>query len=352
MQAPVPRAPVYLRGLDGLRAIAACGVMVSHALKELGRFAGHSPHHSLELGRQGVTMFFALSGFLITYLLLEERERAGGIDLGAFYVRRILRIWPLYFVALGIAMAYHGHATGLLLFLFFMSNVAFVTGRYVPDTAPLWSIGIEEQFYALWPLVVSRVRRLVPLLVCVVIAIPLARIVVHRALGPGRHVANDLLGTFGYDAMALGALFAIGYRRANPHLLRIARTPWPHVAFVALVALLAANQLGLLHVLLAPLVALVTSIFIVAQVASPRPLVDLEAAPLRFVGRISFGVYVYHMLVIALLVRILGNTVLPGAAVVMLVCVMTIAVAAVSYRLIERPFLRLKRRFEHVATRA
>src|SRR3569623_1309345 len=120
MQAPVPRAPVYLRGLDGLRAIAACGVMVSHALKELGRFAGHSPRHSLELGRQGVAMFFALSGFQITYLLLEERERAGGIDLGAFYVRRILRIWPLYFVALGIAMAYHGHATGLLLFLFFM----------------------------------------------------------------------------------------------------------------------------------------------------------------------------------------------------------------------------------------
>jgi len=347
-----PRAPVYLRGLDGLRAIAACGVMISHAFKELPRFAGHAPHHSLELGRQGVTMFFALSGFLITYLLLEEREREGHIDLGAFYLRRILRIWPLYFVALGLAIAYHGQTTGLLLFLFFMSNVAFVTGRYVPDTAPLWSIGIEEQFYALWPLVVSRVRRLVPLLVCVIVALPLARIAVHHALGPGRHVATDLLGTFGYDAMALGALFAIGYRNGNALLLRTARTPWPHVAFVALVALLAANQLGWLHVLLPPLVALVTSIFIVAQVASPRPLLDLEAPPLRFIGRVSFGVYVYHMLVITLLARVLGNTVLPAPLIIALVCAVTIGVATISYRVLETPFLRLKRRFEHVATRA
>ena len=345
------RAPVYLRGLDGLRAVAACGVMVSHALKELGRFAGHSPHRSLELGRQGVTMFFALSGFLITYLLLEERERAGRIDLGAFYLRRVLRIWPLYFVALGIAIAVHGEATGLALMVLFLSNVAFVTGRYVPDTAPLWSIGIEEQFYAVWPLVVSRVRRLVPLLVCIVIALPVARALVHEALGPGRHVANDLLGTFGYDAMATGALFAIGYRKGNALLLRIARTPWPHLAFVAMVALLAANRLYWLRVMLPPVVALVTSMFIVAQIASPRPLVDLEVAPLRFVGRVSFGVYVYHMLVIALLVRVLGATVLPGAVVVALVCVATVAVAAVSYAVLERPFLRLKRRFEHVATR-
>lgn len=325
--------------------------MVSHALKELGRFAGHAPHQSLELGRQGVTMFFALSGFLITYLLLEERERSGNIDLGAFYVRRILRIWPLYFVALGIAIAIHRQATGLALMVLFLSNVAFVTGRYVPDTAPLWSIGIEEQFYALWPLVVSRVRRLAPLLVFVILALPIARIVVHYVLGPGRHLANDLLGTFGYDAMALGALFAIGYRNGNAVLLNLARTPWPHLVFAALVGLLAANQLGWLHVLLPPLVALVTSLFIVAQVASARPLINLEAAPLRFLGRISFGVYVYHMLVIALLVRVLAGTVLPGPLVVVLVCVITIGVAALSYVVIERPFLRLKRRFEHVATR-
>jgi len=345
-----PRAPLYLRGLDGLRAIAACGVMVSHAIKELVRFPGHAPHHSLQLGRQGVTIFFTLSGFLITYLLLEERERVDRIDLGAFYLRRILRIWPLYFVALALAMLWRGDATGLVLFVLFLSNVAYVTGRYVPDTAPLWSIGIEEQFYALWPLVVSRVRRLVPLLAVMAIALPLARAIVHHVLGPGRHVANDLLGTFGYDAMAVGALFAIGYRNGNARLLRLARTPWPHLAFVALVALLAANQLGFLHVFLPPLVALVTGVFIVAQVATERPLLDLELAPLRFIGRISFGVYVYHMLVITLLARLLRDTPLPGALVVATVCVVTIGVAALSYYVLERPFLRLKHRFERVET--
>lgn len=342
---------MYLRGLDGLRAIAACGVMISHALKELGRFAGHAPHHSLELGRQGVTMFFTLSGFLITYLLLEEREREGRIDLGAFYMRRVLRIWPLYFVVLAIAMAIHHETTGLALFVLFLSNVAFVTGRYVPDTAPLWSIGIEEQFYALWPLVVARVRRLVPLLVVVVVALPVARGVVHYALGQGRHLANDLLGTFGYDAMATGALFAIAVRNGNARLLRVARTVWPHVAFVVVVALLAVNQLGWLHVMLPPVVAVTTGLFIVAQVASPRPLLDLETPVLRFVGRVSFGVYVYHMLVIALLAHVLAGRVVPAPVVVALVCVGTIGVAAISYRVLERPFLRLKRRFAHVATR-
>lgn len=348
---PDTRAPLYLRGLDGLRAIAACGVMISHALKELGRFTGHAPHHSLELGRQGVTMFFTLSGFLITYLLLEERERTGRIDLAAFYLRRILRIWPLYFAVLAIAAVLHAQTTGLVLFVFFLSNVGYVTGRYIPDTAPLWSIGIEEQFYALWPLVVSRVRRLAPLLITVIIALPLARLVVHHALGPGRHLANDLLGTFGYDAMALGALLALGYRRASPRLLRIARTPWPHLAFAALVALLAANQLGPLHVFLPPLVAFVTGIFIVAQVASPHRLLNLELPPLRFIGRISFGVYVYHMFVIALLAHVLAGTALPSFAIVALVCVVTIAIAALSFYLFERPFLRLKRRFARVETR-
>ena len=342
---------MYLRGLDGLRAIAACGVMISHALKELGRFAGHASHHSLELGRQGVTMFFTLSGFLITYLLLEEREREGRIDLGAFYLRRVLRIWPLYFVVLAIAMSIHQQTTGLAMFVLFLSNVAFATGRYVPDTAPLWSIGIEEQFYALWPLVVAHVRRLVPLLVVVVVALPVARTVVHYALGPHRHLANDLLGTFGYDAMATGALFAIAYRHGNARLLRVAGTVWPHIAFVAIVALLAVNQLGWLHVLLPPVVAVTTGLFIVAQVASPRPLLDLETPVLRFIGRVSFGVYVYHMLVIALLAYVLADRVVPAPVVVVLVCGVTIGVAAISYRVLEWPFLRLKRRFAHVATR-
>jgi peptidoglycan/LPS O-acetylase OafA/YrhL len=317
--------------------------MVSHALKELGRFPGHAPHDSLELGRQGVTIFFTLSGFLITYLLLEETQRFGRIDLRAFYLRRALRIWPLYFCYLAIAMAYHGQCTGAALMVLFLSNVAFVTNRLPADTAPLWSIGVEEQFYLVWPLVVRHVRRLAPVLLGVIVALPVARGVVHRELGPGRHVANDLLGTLGYDAMAMGALFAIAYHRRSARLLRWARSPLPHLLFAALVILLAANQLGFLHIALPPATAAISGLFIVAQVASTRPLLDLERPVLRFVGRVSFGVYVYHMLVITLLVRVLGDRVVPAPLIVLAVCVVTIAVANVSYRLLEAPFLRKKR---------
>src|SRR5512135_955912 len=135
-------------GLDGIRAIAACGVMFSHALKELYRFTGHVRHEGLQLASQGVIMFFTLSGFLITYLLLREREERGSIDLGAFYLRRILRIWPLYFFYLAVAVAYHAlagegvpHPGYLVLFVLFLPNLAQNLQRHPPDTGPLWSLG-------------------------------------------------------------------------------------------------------------------------------------------------------------------------------------------------------------------
>jgi peptidoglycan/LPS O-acetylase OafA/YrhL len=340
----VAREPArHFPGLDGIRAIAALGVMVSHTLKELGRFGAAPIDRNLELARQGVVMFFTLSGFLITYLLLEEKARYGRIALGAFYLRRILRIWPLYFFYIALAMAYHQAWTPYVaMYVLFVPNLAYAMGHIVPDTAQLWSIGIEEQFYAVWPLIVARVRRLVPLLVTIVIAMPLARAIVHHALGPGRHLANDLLSLAGYDAMATGALFAIALRADHPIVIRCAKTAVPHVAFGALVALLAANQLGFLHFGLPIVTEAVTGLFIVAQIVPGKKLLNLEQPLLRFIGRISFGVYVYHMLVITLLARALAGTHLPAVAIVLAVTATTLAVAALSYRFLERPFLRLK----------
>ena len=118
-------------------------------------------------GAAGVDLFFALSAFLITSILLREREETGGISLRRFYLRRVLRIWPLYFllIALGVVLA-HTMATQSLPwyyvagYLLFAGNwVHAVFGRPESICSPLWTVSIEEQFYLIWPLLMKMLTR-------------------------------------------------------------------------------------------------------------------------------------------------------------------------------------------------
>jgi peptidoglycan/LPS O-acetylase OafA/YrhL len=301
-----------------------------------------------------VIMFFTLSGFLITFLLLQEKARWGTIDIKAFYVRRILRIWPLYFLYIALAMTYHWlfdtggvpDASYVLLFIFFVPNIAFNLGHYMPDTAALWSIGIEEQFYAFWPLIVSRVRALKPFLYLVIVVLCAVRIFTHVVAGPGKHLASSIVDSLGYDSMAVGALLAILYREDNKYVLRLAKSWVPYVAFAGLFVLLALNKLRFLSVLGSEVTSVVTGVFIVAQIAGTKKLIDLEKPVLTYVGQISFGIYVYHMLTITVVAKLL-STLLPDVTVpipllLLLIGGATLGVASFSYRYIESPFLRLK----------
>ncbi len=169
------RESIHLPGLNGVRFWAAFLVLLDH-LELFKPYFGitqfWSEAQSAHLGRTGVTVFFVLSGFLITYLLLKEKE-LGGIGIRNFYVRRILRIWPLYYliVALcffvapyigilqveGYAEAVHNDlAAKLFLFVAMMANVAFVLLPTVPFGNVLWSVAVEEQFYLFWPHLMKR----------------------------------------------------------------------------------------------------------------------------------------------------------------------------------------------------
>jgi peptidoglycan/LPS O-acetylase OafA/YrhL len=363
MSLPAADAPrVYFPGLNGIRAIAACGVMLSHALLGLNRFHGHEKLAGMDLANHGVIMFFTLSGFLITFLLLQEQERFGTIDFKAFYFRRILRIWPLYFFYIALAMTYHwqfepagvSNAPYVLLFVFFLPNIAFNLGRCMPDTAPLWSIGIEEQFYAVWPFVVSRVRSLRFFLCLLIVGLIGLRISVHVAAGSGKHLASSIVDSLGYDAMAVGALFAVLYREGNARLLRAAQTWIPHIAFAGLVVLLTLNKLRFLSLFGPPITSCVTGLFIVSQIAGRKKLLDLERPVLSYVGRISFGIYVYHMLVITVIARLLPmlapEAIVPTPVLLLLVGAVTLGVAALSYRYLEAPFLRFKDSVSRIRT--
>jgi peptidoglycan/LPS O-acetylase OafA/YrhL len=183
-------AGVYFPGLHGLRFVAALAVVVAHIelLKSYHGYPNHADNLAIyELGRIAVTFFFVLSGFLITFLLLQEKRSAGRISIRKFYVRRALRIWPLYYSVVFLAFvvlprvsvlhtpmisstAAEHHTPMLALFVLLLPQVALSLYPPFPYAEPLWSIGVEEQFYLFWPVIVASAKKLVPWLIGVTVA--------------------------------------------------------------------------------------------------------------------------------------------------------------------------------------
>ena len=169
MATPAPhRKEVFYRPeLDALRFVAFLAVFVTHTLPyDVGFYVAHHLPRAVGIvltsisyaGMFGVSLFFMLSSYLITSLLLKERQRRGSIDLKAFYVRRILRIWPLYFFALGLAAFWPNPLWRmpphyLLAYLLLAGNwMTVFNGPSASFASILWSVSVEEQFYLTWPL--------------------------------------------------------------------------------------------------------------------------------------------------------------------------------------------------------
>lgn len=182
-----PNERVYFPSLNGLRFIVAFLVIIHHIeqIKAIYGIPNNWESGVIQiLGEQGVSLFFVLSGFLITYLLLEEEKQTGTIKLKDFYVRRILRIWPLYFFTGFLALAVlpqipmfimpgYGHdfiyrhlGTKIVLFLFFLPNLMPFLGGIIPYASQTWSVGTEEQFYLIWPLLLKKIRSIASCLCC------------------------------------------------------------------------------------------------------------------------------------------------------------------------------------------
>lgn len=165
---------IFFPNLDGLRFIAFFAVFFHHTLLPAVVDPTRSSHLFRFLNAQkqngalGVNLFFVLSGFLITYLLINEKDRLGRINIPNFYMRRVLRIWPLYFLVVGIGFFlfpyvkhYLGQAVNetatLPYYVLFISNFQQITNGFADSIVlnVLWSVGIEEQFYIIWPLLLS-----------------------------------------------------------------------------------------------------------------------------------------------------------------------------------------------------
>jgi peptidoglycan/LPS O-acetylase OafA/YrhL len=363
-----PRAPAgYWRPeLDVLRFVAFFAVFVHHATGpvltnwiELSGSAGikRSWLAVAASGEWGVDLFFCLSAFLITEILRREYERSGRIDILAFWVRRALRIWPLYFTFLAFAALLvprilpGDFISGwyLVAFLGFLGNwITALWGYPASVAAPLWSVSIEEQFYFAWPAAIlwTRFSRRRALWLCgsLVVVSWAARLLL--VIRDARHPAIWCTTFARLDPIALGALASILLRGRLPAIGRLARAALGFGGFGGFIAMGALGSLtGAGALVTYPLVALFSLMLLVAFLGVRLPANPLFGC-LTFLGRISYGLYVFHIFAIAWLSRLLVSA--PAGLVLAATFCGTVALAMLSWYLLERPFLELKTRFARI----
>jgi peptidoglycan/LPS O-acetylase OafA/YrhL len=322
---------LYFPGLNALRFFAASFVIMGHVeqLKNapvgiLNRLSGLS-----------VTFFFVLSGFLITSLLLQEKKRTGTVSVREFYIRRVLRIWPLYFAVLAIAVAIAG-TRGIGWHLILMPNVALVLGLAIPFASQLWSIGVEEQFYAAWPWLMKWSRRPVALLISIILLF-----VASRNLAAHLHLrsVHYFLNLTRIDSMAIGGLGGYWIFKHNAWF-RTFIDPfikWTTVVLLALLVVEAVNVPYVDNMIYSALFLLL----IINVSLTGRPII-LETPFFRRLGDLSYGMYMLHLFAIGIVMWLGAG----GLAAHVLAQGLTIGMAFLSYRYFETPFLRMKGRFE------
>jgi peptidoglycan/LPS O-acetylase OafA/YrhL len=371
---PAPaRRGFYRPELDGLRFFAFFAVFWSHVAPrepaQWSRVGGArlGPWLALTVrsGSWGLDLFFVLSSYLITELLLREIETRGTLDVRSFWIRRALRIWPLYFATLLGAVLVAPRllpqdldAAHALAYATFTANWATVAwGPGITVMGPLWSISIEEQFYFVWPLITRWLsfRRLFALTASLLVVSFVARVALIPRAGDAFALSIWCNTLTRLDPIAGGALLAMALRRRRLAL-----------GSGAAAALLAGSALTIvLTMRFEPAVAhdpwLGSLVYLIDAAACVGMLLGAVAAPperprlltrpaLVYLGRISYGLYVYHGVAILLVEAAWRRYAPPGpllahVGVLAAAFLLTVAFSVASYRWLEEPFLRLKERF-------
>ncbi len=350
-----PKVRGYLPELDGLRGIAILLVMI-HRM-----YPGTSPWY-IEAGWIGVDLFFVVSGFLIAGILLDTRHERGYFR--NFYARRVLRIFPLYYLLIGgILVAFPLGNPDFLetsgsraWYLFHLGNVPEAVLELGPPywLAPVWSLAIEEQFYLTFPLLVrwSTPRRLAGILIAMAVIAIATRVISTFAM-PANERFQYQFTLCRLDAIAAGCALALLVRWREFARWYPRMKPWLSIGMAACAGLALGTQLDRTttfgRTVGYSIVALGFGALVlrVAMARDVRSTAMLRWAPLRYLGKLCFGLYLLHRPADTLTSVVIAKLGFDGESMLWLPLKMVVAVglATLSWNLLEQPFLRLKDRF-------
>lgn len=351
-QNPERSTGFYAPEFDGLRCLAVATVMIAHFSPTLGRYG--------DWGNIGVRLFFVLSGFLITTILLRNRRE---IDtdtvsqtsaLKRFFARRILRLWPLYFFCLFAAYAFHvsGTQTSLWWHAFFATNHYIYAQRDWPTLlSHFWTLAVEQQFYTVWPVVIFLIpaRAIPATLIGLSFAGPFARGALLLFGAPSEFVGVLLPSCL--DFLGLGG--AIAWIREQPpeirQKFRSLATPWIPALLIGWIGLGIALKSARLQPRGWPVydgflqaLGFAGLLWFLLECPGSRLGRILRAQPLVYVGQISYGVYIYHNFMHRLgptiLRRITGQNYFGSeSAHVIYLSALSVGVASLSFHFFENP---------------
>ena len=362
---------IHFPGLNGVRFIAALLVIIDHTelfKSYLGLPTLWANSYSAYLGAFGVSIFFVLSGFLITYLLLEE-QKEGPIQVKHFYFRRILRIWPLYYllVLLGFFVIpyisfleipqYSSEVSDsmdrFLLFFGLAANVAFVYFPTVAFANILWSVAVEEQFYLFWPHVVKIKQKLLGVMLFLLFLYLMLKFFAGE-LDPK---FEELVIRTRFSSMIIGGIgaYLLFHQKAFIQLLyhRLVQ-----VALLFLFIVLGMDWIDFksLAWMQDELISLVLCGLIINVASNTQSIIKLENSVFSYLGKLSYGLYVYHLFAVMLVLKGLPALLpiqewspwISYPVTLGLIFLLTTGISHLSYTHFESYFLRKKVRFSKV----
>lgn len=382
---------VYFKNLDGLRFIAAFLVILHHAqyFKSNSQFILSSKFATYfeHTGKMGVNLFFVLSGFLISFLLMKEKKVTDTIHLKKFYIRRILRIWPLYF-AYGIAVTllsglfFHdigASATvgskdlvyNIIFLLLFAVNIQFVTIGHNPGMVEIiWSVCLEEQFYLVWPLILKRYAKSIKILIISLLLTGLASKLILSLAVSVFHLGTEYKLLFNYVmlpnkvelfAAGMGGAYLYFHKEKLKSLFDFIQIIPVQIVIVCLSILYTFTDLylkGEFSYYLSDYAACIIYGSLVLLIVQPRCFIHLEYPILKTLGKISYGIYLFHppichlsLILMTKVIKVPNSFMAYDIIYPLLASFATCLLAYLSYEWFEKRFLKMKTKYAVIKTR-
>jgi peptidoglycan/LPS O-acetylase OafA/YrhL len=377
---PVSQAKVYFKNLDGIRCLAAVMVLMQHVSdykKDLGTDVANAERPFVSsLGMFGVTLFFVLSGFLIFYLLFTEKKLTGTVRVKDFYIRRMLRIWPLYFgfgilsiLGIDLVLKYMGApvhtpvAENFFYLFTFSINLQMVFTTMNRGIIELyWSVCIEEQFYLFAPWLVKKGKAMLSIILGLIATGIFTRFLMawlhsshtvsfDEALNPLGFFTTCWFDAFGYGIFAAWLHFNRDiYQRIRP----VVENRWIQGAVLLFTLLYITNIIPrpeLIEEYFFSTIPAILFAFIILAASTGNFIFNLEYPLLKRIGRYSYGIYVFHASIAQICLFVFlklfsRSNVFVFEFLYPLTCLAgVILVSGLSYELYEKRFLRIKKKF-------